>query len=243
MFERSLVISQQSHASAGQRWTALASITVQVGLAAVLIALPLLHPEGIPFRDDAPHALLPKLRVPKVKPVTVERTAATALSSIPTIPVQGSSLLPPRIIPKDIAKDDGAAPVQSFTGMGDPSGVPEVIASVGNGPARVVTVAPARARSGPLNISSGVSAGLLMAPIRPVYPVIAKAARVEGTVVVEAVISKGGLIERLRVVSGPEMLRASAMEAIRAARYQPFKLNGEPTEVQTTITVNFKLQS
>jgi TonB family protein len=65
--------------------------------------------------------------------------------------------------------------------------------------------------------SSKVSAGLLLAPIRPVHPPIAKAAHVEGTVVVEAVISKAGTIESLRVVGGPPMLQTAAMEAIRAA--------------------------
>jgi protein TonB len=82
---------------------------------------------------------------------------------------------------------------------------------------------------------------MLLAPIRPVYPAIAKAAGVQGTVVVEAVISRKGTIESLRVVSGPPMLRSAAMDAIRAARYQPFRLNGEPTEVETRITVNFRM--
>ncbi len=59
---------------------------------------------------------------------------------------------------------------------------------------------------------------------------------------VEAIISKAGRIESLNVVSGPQMLRGAALEAIRAARYQPYRLNGEPTEVQTTITVNFRME-
>jgi protein TonB len=82
---------------------------------------------------------------------------------------------------------------------------------------------------------------MLLAPIRPVYPAIARAARVEGTVVVEAVISRAGRIESLRVVSGPAMLQRAAMDAIREARYRPYRLNGEPTEVETTITVNFRM--
>ena len=77
---------------------------------------------------------------------------------------------------------------------------------------------------------------MLIAPIHPVYPMIAKAARVEGTVVVEAVISRTGTIESLHVVSGPVMLQGAAIDAIREARYQPYRLNGEPTEVQTVIT-------
>jgi protein TonB len=82
---------------------------------------------------------------------------------------------------------------------------------------------------------------MLLAPIRPAYPAIAKAAGVSGVVVVEAVISKAGTVESLRVLSGPDLLRAAALDAIRAARYHPYLLNGEPTEVQTTFTVNFRL--
>lgn len=92
-----------------------------------------------------------------------------------------------------------------------------------------------------MRVSKGVIAGLLLSPIRPVYPPIAKTAGISGTVVVEAVISKAGAIESLHVVSGPEMLRNAALDAIRAARYQPFRLNGEPIDIQTTITVNFRL--
>jgi protein TonB len=80
-----------------------------------------------------------------------------------------------------------------------------------------------------------------MTQIQPIYPVIARAAHISGSVVVEAVISKAGTIESFHVVSGPEMLRAAALDAIRPARYRPFLLNGEPTEVQTTITVNFTM--
>ncbi len=82
---------------------------------------------------------------------------------------------------------------------------------------------------------------MLLAPIRPVYPPIAKVTHTQGTVVVEAIISKAGRIESLNVVSGPALLRESALAAIREARYQPYRLNGEPTEVQTTITVNFRM--
>jgi periplasmic protein TonB len=82
---------------------------------------------------------------------------------------------------------------------------------------------------------------MLLTPIRPVYPAIAKAAHVEGRVVIEATISQTGAIESLHVVSGPAMLQSSAIEAIRAARYQPYRLNGQATAVQTTIIVNFRI--
>jgi protein TonB len=108
----------------------------------------------------------------------------------------------------------------------------------GHGPAvSVVTPKPAM---GPLKISS-MSEGMLLTPIRPVYPPIARAAGVQGSVVVEAVISKTGTIESLHVVSGLMMFLNAALEAIREARYRPYRLNGEPVEVQTTITVNFRI--
>lgn len=65
----------------------------------------------------------------------------------------------------------------------------------------------------------------------------------EGAVIVEAIISKAGSIESLHVISGPAMLQTAALDAIRVVRYQPFRLNGEPTEVQTTITVHSRWQT
>jgi protein TonB len=90
-------------------------------------------------------------------------------------------------------------------------------------------------------ISSGVAAGLLLDPIRPIYPPIAKAARIQGTVVIEATVSRQGTIENLQVTEGPQMLRQAAIDAVAAARYRPFLLNGEPVEVQTSIHVIFSL--
>jgi protein TonB len=82
---------------------------------------------------------------------------------------------------------------------------------------------------------------LLLTPIQPVYPAIAKAIRLQGSVVIEAIISKTGVLESVNVVSGPDMLRKAARDAVAAARYRPYLLNGEPTEVKTTYTVVFSL--
>ena len=95
--------------------------------------------------------------------------------------------------------------------------------------------------SKPLSVSSGVLAGYLIAPIHPEYPSIAKAVHVEGTVVIDAIISRTGGIESAHVLSGPPMLQRAALDAVRQARYRPFLLNGQPTEVQTTITINFRM--
>ena len=106
-------------------------------------------------------------------------------------------------------------------------------------PPSVAVVVPPPHAAGPAHVSSGVIAGNKLAGSNPVYPAIAKAAHVSGTVVLHAVISRAGTIQSLGVVSGPEMLRASAISAVQDWRYKPYLLNGEPTDVDTTITVNF----
>jgi len=86
-----------------------------------------------------------------------------------------------------------------------------------------------------------VAAGYLLQKTMPVYPPIAKAARVQGTVVLQATISKTGTIEGLHVLSGPAMLQQAAVDAVRSWRYRPYLLNGDPVEVETTVNVVFTL--
>jgi protein TonB len=107
--------------------------------------------------------------------------------------------------------------------------------SVQNGP-RVKVAAPTK-----MSISAGVAGGLLIQKSSPVYPQIAREARVSGTVVIQATISKTGSIENLRAVSGPTMLRQPALDAVKTWRYKPYMLDGEPVDVETTVSVNFTL--
>lgn len=90
-------------------------------------------------------------------------------------------------------------------------------------------------------VSAGIAGGLLMQRTDPVYPEIAKKARVTGTVVLKATISKTGIIENLHVVSGPGMLTQAAVDAVRTWRYKPYKLNNDPVEIETTVNVVFTL--
>ncbi len=93
----------------------------------------------------------------------------------------------------------------------------------------------------PIAVSSGVATGMLILRTPPVYPSIAKAARVGGTVLLHATISKNGTIKDLHVVSGPPMLQQAAADAVRNWRYRPYMLNGEPIEVETSVNVVFSL--
>jgi protein TonB len=97
------------------------------------------------------------------------------------------------------------------------------------------------AAKGPVRIAGPVEAGLLLYKKVPIYPQIAVAMRKEGTVVLQATISKSGTIENLRVVSGPAMLQQAALDAVQSWRYRPYQLDGEPIEVETTVNVVFTL--
>jgi TonB family protein len=81
----------------------------------------------------------------------------------------------------------------------------------------------------------------LVSQVHPIYPPEAKKARIQGAVVLEVVISKEGVPEHIVVQSGPEELRVSALDAVRQWRYEPYLLNGDPVEVETTITVTYEL--
>jgi periplasmic protein TonB len=241
MFERSLIASQVQHASAAQRWTAAASITLQVAAAGLVIALPLFHQEMLVLKSDPPRAYV-RLTPPVIKVVPVQARAASAAPTV-SMPATSARLEAPTSVPPIIRMGPDDGPPRDFkvgSGMaGDgPGGAPFVGVA---GPAVVTVASPPVHSDKVMKVSAGVTVGLLMAPIRPVYPIIAKTAGVQGAVVVEAIISKAGRIESLNVVSGPALLRQAAIDAIREARYQPYRLNGEPTEVQTTITVNFKI--
>ena len=95
--------------------------------------------------------------------------------------------------------------------------------------------------NGCINISPGVAAGMLVQKSEPVYPAIAKAARVSGTVVLTGTISTTGEVENLRVVSGPAMLQQAALDGVKNWRYRPYLVNNVPTAVETSINVIFKL--
>jgi TonB family protein len=94
---------------------------------------------------------------------------------------------------------------------------------------------------GPELMGSGVMAGRIIQRVSPIYPAAAKAARVEGTVVLEASIGKDGKIANLQAVSGPKMLIPAAINVVRQWVYEPYLLDGEPVEVGTTINVIYSL--
>jgi TonB family protein len=91
-----------------------------------------------------------------------------------------------------------------------------------------------------VKISQGVSQGLVIKRVQPQYPQAALAVRAQGAVQIEATISKDGAVTNVKVLSGDPVLARAALEAVRQWRYKPYYLDGQPVEIQTQITVNFK---
>ena len=87
-----------------------------------------------------------------------------------------------------------------------------------------------------------MQAANLITQVRPVYPPLAKQARISGTVELSAIIGKDGRVQDLKVVRGHPLLVQAALDAVKNWVYRPTLLNGEPVEVSTTIDVNFTLQ-
>jgi protein TonB len=160
--------------------------------------------------------------------------------------INGQLRTPTKIPEKvQMIKEDEAPPPVMSAGVvgGVPGGIPGgamngVIGGiVSSTPVAVPKVAtPQRVR-----VSQGVTQGLLIRKIQPNYPPLARQARIQGSVLLQAEISKDGTIENLRLISGHPMLAPAAIEAVKQWKYKPYILNGEPVEVETQITVNFTL--
>lgn len=239
MFEDSLLEST-GRIRTRSKWYALGSFVIQATALAVLILIPYVYPAALP-----PHALTSLLVAPSPPPLAPAPAprVVSARAHVPVnAPAQPVNLTVPSVIPNQIHQGDNASvPPQIITGIGDVRGS-NAISLLGAPPP--IPPAPPRAKvSGPVRISSGVAEGHLLAPIQPVYPVIAKAARIQGRVVIEAIISKQGFVAQAHVLSGQPMLAQAALEAVSRARYQPYKLNGEPVEVDTTISIDFVLEN
>jgi periplasmic protein TonB len=219
--------------------TTVTSFGLQTLAVGLLLVLPLLRPLGLPLFHQLSTPV--SLGRPRGEPPAA-RTHAGVTPAAPNNPAE-ITLRMPRRIPNGIpaAGDDGPPQISggSDTGaeIGDPRGVPGLFEH-GSNPVLPVAAPPAAAA--PVRISH-ISEGDLVHKVVPTYPPLARSARIGGQVVLQAVISKQGAIENLRVLSGHPMLVPAAIEAVRQWRYRPYVLNNEAVEVETLITVNFSL--
>jgi len=222
------------------------SLTVQAAAVAVALLIPLYYVEQLTVLPSMPVPVYaPKL--PHIKIMSVIREAATSLAPRLTAP----SLRRPLQAPSSSFAVVRGAVVISEAGMPAIEGPAMAVA----GPFltgmsfNAVPPAPpplekpvAAASAGRVRVGGDVQSARLIHQIRPVYPPLAKQARIQGTVRLQAVIARDGRIQNLQLTSGHPLLVPAAMEAVRQWRYRPTTLNGENVEVLTQINVNFALQ-
>jgi protein TonB len=233
MFEDALMESSSTIKTGSKYWS-LPALAMNGALLSAMIIWPLLHPEALPKQAMA--SLLVALPAPPAPPPTQTlRTQARA-----EMVDQGLHTL--SRIRHEIRLINEAAPpsieIVDIYKLASSTDNP-LAAIVGNGTGHTSVIqAPPPPK---LTLSGGVMNGYLLGKVTPPYPVIAREARVQGTVVLQATISKTGVIENLRVLSGPPLLRQAALDAVRSWRYKPYQLNGEPVDVETTVNVIFNL--
>jgi periplasmic protein TonB len=221
-------------------WTTLASFALQTMGIAILLMLPLLYTEGLPkLHLISMSASLPP---PGPPPVGSHRPATGFHQSNifdgivvapPTIPIGVKPVIddspPNEGTPCAICVPGGVGP------MSNANAIPG-----GFGTTATIVPPPPKPVARPPRISHMME-GNLIYKVQPVYPPLARSARIQGSVLLRAIISRSGTIENLNVISGHPMLVGAAIDAVRQWRYRPYILNDEPVEVETQVTVNFSL--
>jgi protein TonB len=242
MFEDSLIESGNK-LKTKRLSTTILSFFGQFMLLGLLILIPLIYTDALPKTQ-----LMTFLVAPPPPPPPPPPPAAAVVKVVRQVQsdlVNGQLRTPTKIPEKvQMIREDEAPPPVMGSGVvgGVPGGVPGgsmggVIGGIVSSTAAIPKVAtPQRVR-----VSQGVSTGLLIRKVTPNYPPLARQARIQGTVVLQAEISKEGTIQNLQLISGHPMLAPSAIEAVKQWRYKPYLLNGEPVAVETQVVVNFSL--
>ncbi len=234
MFEDSTFESTGRIRTRSRGWM-IAAFLFNGSILLTLILIPLIYPEALSRQAVAFLMEAPLQPAPQPKPQTPPANATVIHSEI-----EDGRIFAPPSIPIRIATPTGpeVLPNINVVGLGQETGGPG-----GDNPFRGQTALPIvhSAPNHPMRVSGSVVEGLLIEKSIPRYPTIAIAARIEGTVVLQATISKTGTIENLRAVSGPAMLQQAALDAVKTWRYRPYLLSGDPVEVETTVNVVFNL--
>jgi protein TonB len=216
-------------------WTVAISLGAQILFVAVILILPLLHIAALSAPERT--TIWMPLQVAPPQPAqpqvvsNVRRHASTMFVAPRTVPVHLDTT--PDLVAPEIGPVIGAAPSGTLLALST--------STVIEPPPTPVQVQKPPVPATPIRISGGAQAARLVFAPKPAYPALAKAARVQGVVKLQAIIARDGTIKNLQVVSGPPLLVAAAISTVRQWRYQPTLLSAEPVEVATEIDVNFTL--
>jgi protein TonB len=239
MFEDSLMESG-GRIKTNQKWTGLISTLVQLGLVGFLVLLPLIFTEALPKGQLTTWLVAPPPPPPPPPPAAPQiQQHVQKVSEIVDGALRTPSKIPKKVqmIEHEEAPQQNAGVVGGVVGGvpgGSSGGVIGGIIGSAAPPPKVAT--PQK-----LRVSSGVADGLKIHDVQPTYPQMARIAHIQGDVMLQATISKSGVIENLHATSGHPILIQAAMDAVKQWKYKPYILNGEPVEVETTIKVQFHM--
>ena len=214
------------------------SIAAHVTAAAAMLIIPLAAEVELP-------PVASSIRVAHVIPVVLPPEPPTTFprrSDAATARVSAPSTAPPGIAPEtEPPLRDAGAPepeIEGAIGFG-PRGIPVPGALPGR--PEMSLPPPPQAPRAPVRVGHGIREPRKLVDVAPVYPVIAREAKVEGVVILEAVIDSTGRVDHVRVLRSRPLLDQAAVDAVRGWRYTPTLLNGVPVPVLLTITVRFTL--
>jgi len=235
MFEDATFESMGRIRTRSRGWM-IATFTFNGSILLALILIPLIYPEALPRQAIAFLMAAPPTPTPP-KPPTQQPVHTSQFVS----QIHNGQIFAPPTIPHEAYIPSGPEPRQFDTAANwDPaSGASPDTGAIFSRRSGAPVVR--QAVTGPVPVSTGVAAALLLRKTVPVYPAIPRAVGMQGTVTLQATISKNGTIENLRAVSGPPMLQMAAMDAVKTWVYRPYLLDGQPVEVETTINVVFSL--
>jgi periplasmic protein TonB len=236
MFDELLVSGQTGEmARTHKPWSVGVSMILEAGILGALLLIPLIYTETLPTSVMSTFLVAPPPPAPPPPP------HQAVVKQAPQKTFAVNRMQAPTVIPKqiEVARDEAPPSVAPSDTAGVAGGTGDVLGGIGTG-AAPPPPPPAAARAR-IKVGGDVQAASLLKQVTPAYPNIAKTAHVSGTVTLHAIISKDGSIEKLEYVSGPALLMASAITAVREWRYKPTMLNGQPVEVDTTVQVVFSL--
>jgi protein TonB len=220
------------------------SFAIQIGIIGIMVLIPLIFTEALPKTQLMTFLVAPPPPPPPPPPAAAP---VHVVKQIQTDIVNGELRTPTKIPQKVqmIKEDEAPPPSMAAAGVvgGVPGGVPggQMGGIIGGIVSSTPMAVPKVATPQRVRVSSGVSTGLLVRRVNPNYPPLARQARIQGQVILQAEISKTGDIQNLRLISGHPMLAPAAIDAVKQWKYKPYLLNGEPVEVETTVQVNFTL--
>ena len=238
MFEDSLIESGNK-LKTKRLATSTAAFIFEGVLIGIMVLIPLLITEALPKSQLMMSLVAPPPPPPPPPPPAVVHVVKQVQTNIINDQLRTPTKIPKKI---EMIKEDEAPPPMTAGVIGGISSGPGQVGGVIGGIISSTPVAvPKVAAPQRVRVSQGVTQGLLIRKVTPTYPPLARQARIQGSVLLQAVISKDGSIEGLKVVSGPPMLIQSALDAVKQWKYKPYILNGEPVEVDTQVTVTFTL--